>query len=319
MKKPIQPKTNRSSSPKKTAPKPVRNERTKFSFRTEDSREWIRLLRRHPEYADKCDWNRLRTEVDALEWARLLRARPEFADKCDWNKLRKGLDGGKWARLVRGRPEFADRCDWSKLGDDDWRYLLCHRPNDGLVSRFDRWDSFSIEDLCNLLCEHPQLKEWCPETVWRRFGLGHWAWLIAEGDRDFAEKMKDLGVAARISDWCCPYHWAEEYHSIFTVQCPADDAHDDQVKRIAERSPINPRFEVNGRSTRYHDDLQKHVQWLSSVAADVAEMAGQTSDEARAWRYALIAEAADYEIRLLFPPGANRRISPPATRSRAKR
>lgn len=273
--------------------------KTKLTFRREDVREWARFLRRNPEWADQCDWSRLKKELDAVEWARLLRARPEFADKCDWRRLRKELDGGEWARLLRGRPEFANRCDWSKLGDDDWRSLLEHRPNDGLVSRFDRWDAFSPEALCDLLCGHPGLKDRCPESAWRRFGLGQWARLIAEGGHGFAEKMEETGAADRISDWCCPDHWAEEYHSVFTVRYAAARPHDEKLKLIAESSAIDPGFRVGGRLTLYHDNLPKHIRWLASIAADVAEMARQCSDEARAWRYALIAEAANYEIRLL--------------------
>ena len=112
--------------------------------------------------------------------------------------------------------------------------------------------------------------------------------------------MVELGVAERISDWCCADHWAEEYLTLFTVRCAAARPHDEQVRRIAESSAINPNYDQVGgaRRVRYHDDKLKHIQWLASVAADCAQMA-QQADESHAEQYALIAEAANYEIQKL--------------------
>ena len=45
--------------------------------------------------------------------------------------------------------------------------------------------------------------------------------------------------------------------------------------------------------------MLKHIHWLVSVASDFAEMA-QQADESHAEEYALIAEAANYEIQLLI-------------------
>lgn len=162
-----------------------------------------------------------------------------------------------------------------------------------------KWDSFTLDDWCDWLCEHPQLKDHCPDAVFRRFGLGHWAKLISKSGHAFAEKMAELRITDRISDWCCADHWAEEYATLF-VRLAAATPHEEKIRRIAEESAINPDYDVVGghRRVMYHGDKLKHIQWLASVAADCAQMA-QQADESHAEEYALIAEAANYEIQLL--------------------
>lgn len=168
------------------------------------------FLHNHPDYADRCDWNRL-AGLGVRDWAWLLRGHPEFADKCDWDRMRRELDGAEWVRLLRGHPEFAEHCDWSKLGIDDWMRLLKYRPNcDEVVSRFDKWDSLSLDTLCELLGNHPGLRNHCPESVWTKFGPGHWAKLISM-DHVYGKKMEECGAWGRIADGCCPYHWAENF------------------------------------------------------------------------------------------------------------
>lgn len=204
------------------------------------------------------------------------------------------------ARRLRGEPTLAAKTDLSQLSAIDWIYLLKHCPNNAeLVSKCDKWPSFSPDNICDMLCEHPQLKDLCPDVVWSKFGLGHWARLISKGGHTFAEKMTSLGVTERISDWCCADHWAEEYATLF-VKCAAATPHDEKVKRIAKSSAMNPNFGQVGssRNVRYHDDTLKHIQWLASVAADFEKMA-QNTDVSYAEQYALIAEAANYEIQVL--------------------
>ena len=248
--------------------------------------EWVARLREDPSLADQCDW----AALDGDDWRRLLKACPQFADHCDWPKL----DGKNWHRLLSSQPQFADKCDWSKLNAEDWRGLLISQP-----LFINKRSSLTLDDWCEWLCEHPRFIDHCPDGVWCRFGLGHWARLISTKGHAFAEKMMELGIAARISDWCCPDHWAEEYHTLFTVRFAAA-THDEEVRNIAESSAINPNYEQVGgwRRVRYHDDMLKHIQWLASVAADCAQMA-QQADESHAEHYALIAEAANYEIQML--------------------
>jgi hypothetical protein len=45
---------------------------------------WARILSRRPEFADRCDWSKLKP----LAWRQLLMRQPQFADKCDkWDGM----------------------------------------------------------------------------------------------------------------------------------------------------------------------------------------------------------------------------------------
>jgi hypothetical protein len=45
----------------------------------------LRILSRRPEFADRCDWSKLKP----LAWRQLLMRQPQFADKCDkWDEMR---------------------------------------------------------------------------------------------------------------------------------------------------------------------------------------------------------------------------------------
>ena len=137
------------------------------------------------------------------------------------------------ARKIRGNPERIGIEDLRGLTEADWLYLLDHRPNDeGIVLRCTKWQQFNIDDLCDLLCKHPQLGKRCPDSVWSRFKGGHWARLVM-ASRDFrsfvgnddgvhsfyVEKMTSLGLdKAMIGDWCCVWHWAEKHATCFDVR-----------------------------------------------------------------------------------------------------
>ena len=54
----------------------------------------------------------------------LLRKHPEFADRCQWERL----SGWNWRDLLKKQPMFADRCDWKKLSGEDWDDLLGYQP-----------------------------------------------------------------------------------------------------------------------------------------------------------------------------------------------
>lgn len=169
----------------------------------------------------------------------------------------------------------------------------------------DNWESFPVDLVCDQLCEHPQLIDSCPDAVWLKFRLGHWAKLIRKTSQRSAvvDKMKSLGVAERmISDWCCPFHWTEEYGSVFHVLAAASPK-EQKIRHIAESSAMNPQWDSLGRGVRYHSDILRHIQWLASMAADFAAMAAEAAKTAPEYgyaeEYALIAEAANYEIQVL--------------------
>ncbi len=186
------------------------------------------------------------------------------------------------------------------------------------------WEEFPIDRVCDLLREHPQLIASCPDSVWRKFRLGHWAKLIREqtlgsdhpviatheGRWAVVNKMKELGVAVGVAgsndavvvggfEWCCLFHWANEYGSVFLRHASAVPK-EDKIKRIAENSAMNPYGDINGR---YHSDIPKHIQWLAAMAADFAAMSAEAAVSAPEYaeEYSFIAQAAAYEVSVLMP------------------
>ena len=107
---------------------------------------WTYLLRRQPQFADRCDWDKL----CGYYWAVLLIAQPQFAEKCDWNKL----DGEAWELLLENQPQFADKCDWAKLTSSDWAMLLSAQPQ--FAEKCD-WSKFSTKEWEELLDCSPEL------------------------------------------------------------------------------------------------------------------------------------------------------------------
>ena len=212
------------------------------------------------------------------------------------------------ARRVRGNPELTGTEDLSGLAEVDWLYLLDHRPNDeGIVSRCDKWMSFNVDDLCTLLCRHPQLGRSCPEDVWSRFKGGHWAKLVNAG-KDFrsfvgnddgvhsfyADKMTALGLDKTMTGgWCCVWHWAENYVTCFQLRGAAAIPDEMKIQRIADRSAINPSNAGPGLGGGL-----AHIKWLAHIAKDCAEMAAIT-DEAHAHGYAIVAQAANLQAQKL--------------------
>ena len=293
--------------------------------------QWVAALRKDPTLARKCEWGKLSGD----DWRRLLKDCPQFSDKCDWSKL----NGKNWQRLLATQPQFADHCDWSKLDEEDWKGLLVSRPelackikdwadqdeqtwmwllstcpnNADLASRCDKWDRFPVESAYDLLLQHPQLSRFCPDDVWHKFKLVHWARLIQEsGERGiFVDKMKELSLDKSIADFCCPDHWAKEYCSFFkrprrriaaAAAREGAPSHEETVRWISENSAMNPHGKAG---SRFCSDITKHIQWLATVAADCAEAAKLAATpvcprQDRAKEYALIAEAANYEIQGLM-------------------
>ena len=77
-----------------------------INFENLDCKEIVDLLMEQPELAAKCDWKRMRRQLDGYGWARLLSAQPQFAEQCQW----ASLEGADWAELLAKQPQFADRC-----------------------------------------------------------------------------------------------------------------------------------------------------------------------------------------------------------------
>ena len=176
---------------------------------------------------------------------------------------------------IQGNPERMSAEDLRGLTEADWLYLLDHKPNDEeIVALCDKWLSFNVDDLCALLCRHPQLGKSCPDGV----------------HSFYVDKMTALGLdKTMIGDWCCMWHWAEHYATCFAVRCAAAASDEEKIRRIAHESAINPEQMGPGLGNGV-----AHIKWLASIAKDCAEMAAMT-DEEHAREYALIAQAANLQ------------------------
>jgi len=76
--------------------------------------EWLHVLACQPQLERYFDW-RLVEKKPSLNWDFLLRRQPQFADHCDFAKLRSG----QLRRILMKQPQLADRADWSLLTPAD--------------------------------------------------------------------------------------------------------------------------------------------------------------------------------------------------------
>ena len=297
-----------------------------------DGGKWVKLLIKDPSKAALCDWSKL----NGARWRDLLRKRPEFAAKCGEFGGWEMMDARDQHRLLLDQPQFGEHCDVGKLDSagllgqalgchpeladkidkggwntEKWMWILGLCPyNAELAHQCDKWDEFPVDRICDLMCPHPGLLMTCPSKVLLNFRLGHWAKLYRElGKRGMGEvvtdKMRKLGVAAEVTHgnekgvmiggfkWCCPHHWAEDYGTVFhrfREYMPREM----KIRYIAENSSMN----LHREGVIYHSEISEHIRWLKALAADFTAMATEASKSVPqdAEEYALIAEAANYEI-----------------------
>lgn len=145
---------------------------------------WRVLLLAQPQFADRCDWARLR--MTDMEWTRLLSSRPQLAnyltgeawtlvitknpDMANSSNLVK-LSGKDWAVLLARRPEFADKCPYEKLSFPEIVRLFASAPQ-AIKPHFDvdecfsqakesDWDALSCDEWIQLLEKHPKYADKC--------------------------------------------------------------------------------------------------------------------------------------------------------------
>ena len=75
-----------------------------------------------------------------IDWSRLLSNRPEYASKCQWQKL----DGKDWEILLLKQVQFHTFCDWNKLNNSHWLSLLERHPE--LLLKYDGTRFFSSQN-----------------------------------------------------------------------------------------------------------------------------------------------------------------------------
>lgn len=185
--------------------------------------DWQALLQHHPEFADRCDWEKLSgtnwfylldcqpqlsehcdwSKLSSEEWTNLLSSHPEFADKCDWRRLKgcslmkilvsqpqlaeycslETLKSWNFAALLSWQPQFADLCDFSQFDGDDWAALLVRQPQ--FADKCD-WSTLDGYNWSSLLAEQPQFADRCN---WNSFCDDDWRYLTSRQSR-FDEQEK---------------------------------------------------------------------------------------------------------------------------------
>ena len=194
-------------------------------FETLSGSDWVRLLSKKPQFADKCEWHKL----TGKQWSDLLLKQPQFVIKCDLNKIEpyfyqlsdKYKDIGCYieinelppkfiARLLAEAPQFAGKCNqWNNFSSFDWSVLLSKQPQFAdicdkreefgsrewsillagqpqFAEKYDRWNEFNISDWSDLLRKQPQFADKCDK--WDEFDGADLGWLLIEQPQ-FAEKF----------------------------------------------------------------------------------------------------------------------------------
>ncbi len=77
-----------------------------LSWKRINGEDWVRILVKLPQLADKCDWG----EVTNQDWVDLLRERPEFVELCKdeyWkSQMWKVLTERDWSWLLEAQPQL---------------------------------------------------------------------------------------------------------------------------------------------------------------------------------------------------------------------
>ena len=187
-------------------------------FETLIGADWVRLLSKKPQFADKCDCNEIIDDngtkitvsywhkLTGKNWIDLLKKQPQFVVKCNWNKIHLGLNFYEIfnnrnladkiditklpvklvAYFLRKYPEFAEKYDkWNEMTGSDWSVLLSTQPQ--FADKCDKWDEFDGSDWSVLLSTQPQFADKCEK--WEEFENYQWARLLLEQPQ-FADRCK---------------------------------------------------------------------------------------------------------------------------------
>lgn len=174
-----------------------------------DGNDWAELLKMHPEFADRCAWEKL----DEDDWIELLSEQPQFVGKYPWYKLtdvHPGTSISQCCRLLALNSSFASSIPWDKL--DGW----------GLSSIFRKFPQYASKHLLDkldgcpwaqLLMEQPQFADQCP---WDKLaGMSEWYWAQLLGKQpQFADKcpwtrLDQKDMASYLKDCCSPADWKQ--------------------------------------------------------------------------------------------------------------
>ena len=76
--------------------------------------DWLMLLSYQPRFEKYFDWSRVERKPSVF-WDILLCKQPQFADHCDFARLRSG----QLRSILMKQPQLAGRADWSRLTPAD--------------------------------------------------------------------------------------------------------------------------------------------------------------------------------------------------------
>ena len=156
-------------------------------FETLSGSDWVRLLSKKPQFADKCNWNKL----TGTYWAKLLKKQPQFVVKCDWNKIYR--DSLAFFNVLNNRA-LIDKIDITKLPAKLAAYFLSEYPE--LIEKYDKWNEMTGTDWCILLIRQPEFAYKC--NKWADIAGYVWSILLREQPQ-FADKCDWSKLGG--SDW----------------------------------------------------------------------------------------------------------------------
>jgi len=107
------------------------------------------ILRRHPEYESKVNWDKLKntwlvnviidqpqfvdkvdfSKIDVRSSADLIAKRPDLALKFNLSSFNTSENSQYWFKILEKQPQFATSCDWSLINDYQKTKLKQIHPN----------------------------------------------------------------------------------------------------------------------------------------------------------------------------------------------
>ena len=173
-------------------------------FETLIGADWVRLLSKKPQFADKCDYNEIiddngaKTTVSywhkltGVNWTVLLKKQPQFIEKCDWNKLHL-VEWYRFLHKLLKKRENVDKIEINKLPANIAVVFLIQYPD--LVEKYNKWSDMDEYVWCVLLQFQPQFADKCDK--WDIFETWLWQDLLSEQPQ-FADKCDKWGEFNRL-------------------------------------------------------------------------------------------------------------------------
>ena len=159
-------------------------------FETLGGSDWVRLLSKKPQFADKCDCCKISNaliegttvsywhKLTAKQWCDLLIKQLQFIDKCDWSKMHRGY----FEQIFNKYPDKMVKLEISQLHTELAACVLESHPE--LAVKYDRWDEFDSDAWSSLLSKQPQFADKCN---WDK--LEGWDWnLLLQKQPQFSDK-----------------------------------------------------------------------------------------------------------------------------------